>query len=81
MKTYAIPDALLAAAANLIKRLPAQDDVRAVLNGLENCVVQQDRQPSDEEMLEQLRRQHKIGTPRPQGGGGPGEEGPPPKPQ
>lgn len=65
MKTYAIPDMLLAAAANLIKRLPAADDVRAVLNGLESCVVQQDRggQP-----------------PVAMGGGGPGEEQPPKKP-
>lgn len=72
MKSYAIPDMLLAAAANLIKRLPAADDVRAVLNGLESCVVQQDRQnqPADS-----------APRPVPMGGGGPGEENPPPKPQ
>lgn len=67
MKTYAIPDMLLAAAANLIKRLPAADDVRAVLNGLEHCVTQQERDAQQ-------------GGISPMGGGGPGEEQPPKKP-
>lgn len=70
MKSYAIPDMLLATAANLIKRLPAADDVRAVLNGLETCVVQQDRDAQNHQGLG-------MST---MGGGGPGEEQPPKKP-
>lgn len=66
MKSYAIPDMLLAAAANLIKRLPAADDVRAVLNGLESCVVQQDR---DAQTNQQQGQGSSI-----KGGGGPGSE-------
>ena len=69
MKSYAIPDMLLAAAANLIKRLPAADDVRAVLNGLETCVGQQDRDAQSHQGLG-------MST---MGGGGPGSEEPAPK--
>ena len=70
MKTYPIPDALLAAAVTLIERLPATRDVRAVLNGLEAHVTQHDKDVAEAQ-----------GRPGPvmQGGGGPGEE-PPKKP-
>lgn len=66
MKTYAIPADLLGAAAALIKRLPAQDDVVAVLNGLNNCVAQQNQ---NEQAAERASRASAA-----QGGGGPGEE-------
>lgn len=72
MKTYPIPDALLAAAVNLIERLPATRDVRAVLNGLESCVTQHDRAAADEDSMQELVRRHK-GQPSTKGGGGPGE--------
>lgn len=45
MKSYSIPDGLLAAVVNLLERLPAQKDVRAVLNGLEAVVTQQNEAP------------------------------------
>ena len=41
LKSYEIPDGLLAAAVTLIERLPATKDVRSVLNALEHCVTQQ----------------------------------------
>lgn len=44
LKSYNIPDGLLAAVVNLLERLPAQKDVRAVLNGLEAVVTQQNEQ-------------------------------------
>ncbi len=65
LKSYEIPDGLLAAAVTLIERLPATKDVRSVLNALENCVTQQ----------------HEAGAlPSTNGGGGVGEE-PPTKPK
>lgn len=45
MKTYQIPDGLLAAAVTLLERLPAQKDVRSVLNALEHCVTEQNKPP------------------------------------
>ncbi len=67
MKTFAVPDALLGAAANLIKRLPASDDVVAVLNGLNACVQQQmqNEAAAAEAAAKSQARQ--------QGGGGKGE--------
>ena len=63
MKTYPIPDALLAAAVQLIERLPASRDVRGVLNAIENVIRQADAAPAPAP----------APAPVAQGGGGPGE--------
>lgn len=75
MKTYPIPDALLAAAVTLIERLPASREVRAVLNGLEAHVIQHDK-----ELAETIEQGRQIGSQQAnqqlgavQGGGGKGE--------
>lgn len=73
MKTYEIPDNLLAACISLIERLPAAKDVRAVLNGIEMTMAQQDaRRGPDVTAVAQA-----SGKIKPKGGGGPGEEKPP----
>lgn len=64
MKTYPIPDALLAAAVQQIERLPASRDVRAVLNGIEAVIRRTDAEPAPTP----------APVPTPQGGGGPAEE-------
>lgn len=61
MKTYAIPEPLLTAAFNLIERMPASREVRAVLNGIEAHVQQQEQAAAE------------AAKPSPMGGGGPGE--------
>ena len=76
MKTYEIPDNLLAACISLIERLPAAKDVRSVLNGLEVHMTQQDRAAtaappdpvSDGAPDKPVKKARK-----PKGGGGPGE--------
>lgn len=77
MKTYAIPDQLLLAAVSLLERLPAQKDVRAVLNGLEHCVAQQNQ--AEAAASKDVGQAAIIGKIKSKGGGGPGEEPPPPK--
>lgn len=71
MKTYTIPEPLLTAAFNLIERMPASREVRAVLNGIEAHVQQQEQAAAE--------RDTKNANPVLQGGGGPGSDDPPVK--